>query len=107
MMEILQSQLQPLEQLIRKHNNDIIELEKKFDSSVQNVRKETLWRIQDAEELIKSRVSDGKLDSVQANLEQGFKISIEKLESDQMQKMEKIFGKLHQKDSEIESHSEN
>jgi hypothetical protein len=43
---------------------------------VQDVRKETLWRIQDAEELIKSRVSEGKLNAVATNLKSEFKTDL-------------------------------
>ena len=73
---MMQKQIDPFETHIKKQNIEIREIQKKFETNVQDVRKETLWRIQDAEELIKSRVSEGKLNAVATNLKSEFKTDL-------------------------------
>ena len=63
-----------------------------FSKEVNDAKSETLWRIQDAEELIKTRISEAKVETIRATLETQCRQTIENVESKITTLVTKVYG---------------
>lgn len=76
-----------------------------FSKEVNDAKSETLWRIQDAEELIKTRISEAKVETIRATLETQCRQTIENVESKITTLVTKVYGECSVRSDLIEKNS--
>jgi hypothetical protein len=90
---------------VRALNKDINETKLDFTEKINDAKSETLWRIQDAEELIKTRISEAKVETIRKQLEQESRQTTDILEGKMKHLVEKVYGELSNKSDLIEKNS--
>lgn len=68
--DFVTEQIGTLQENLNQHKVELKETEKQFEESLNTNQKETLWKIRDCEELLKTRISDHKVECIIENLEQ-------------------------------------